>query len=84
MGVKLPAKLIVVEENRIIAAAISFICMPPLGLKQIAPQLNQRASKKLKRAFRTEAGEYLPLLLRLHGHREFAPCVLGYWIVARA
>jgi hypothetical protein len=45
MGVKLPAKLIVVEENRIIAAAISFICMPPLGLKQIAPQLNQRASR---------------------------------------
>jgi hypothetical protein len=32
MGVKLPAKLIVVEEKRIIAAALSFIfASPKLG-----------------------------------------------------
>jgi len=29
MGVKLPAKLVVIEEKRIIAAAASFICTPP-------------------------------------------------------
>jgi hypothetical protein len=29
MGVKLPAKLVAIEENRSIAATLSFICMPP-------------------------------------------------------
>jgi hypothetical protein len=29
MGVKLPAKLLVIEENKIIAATIRFICTPP-------------------------------------------------------
>ena len=28
MGVKLPAKLVAIEENRIIAATLSFICTP--------------------------------------------------------
>ena len=28
MGVKLPAKLVAIEENRIIAATVSFICTP--------------------------------------------------------
>ena len=29
MGAKLPAKLVAIEENRIIAATLSFICTPP-------------------------------------------------------
>jgi hypothetical protein len=29
MDVKLPAKLVAIEENRIIAATLSFICKPP-------------------------------------------------------
>jgi hypothetical protein len=46
MGVKLPAKLVVIEESRIIAATTCFICTPYENRDpQLAPQLNERASK---------------------------------------
>ena len=44
MGVTLPAKLVAIEENRIIAATLSFICTPLKAIEEFAPQLDERAS----------------------------------------
>src|SRR3974377_930709 len=44
MGVKLPAKLVVIEDKRIIATALSFICALKKHSK-FAPQLNEQASR---------------------------------------
>jgi hypothetical protein len=40
MGAKLPAELVAIEQKRIIAAALSFICVAPKREKFV-PQLNE-------------------------------------------